>query len=229
MSIFTIGDLHLSLAVGKPMDIFDGWGNYTERLERCWTNIVSPCDTVVVAGDISWGLTLDEAAADFAFLDALPGQKIILKGNHDYWWTTMRKMQNRVAECGFSSIRFLFNNSYIIENVGICGTRSWFYDEDTHDTDKIFLREIGRLKASVASLDLKKCDDAAVFLHYPPIYRGSIVEEIIDILKKSGITRCYYGHLHGASIEHAFNGEYGGIKFKLVSADCLKFAPYKIN
>ena len=229
MSIFTIGDPHLSLASEKPMDIFAGWGNYTERLEQCWRNTVSDGDTVVLAGDISWAMTLDEARADFAFLDALPGSKIILKGNHDYWWTTMRKMENWAEECGFSTIRFLFNNSYIISGYGICGTRAWYINEAECDNKKILARELGRLRASIDTLDLDVCSGAAAFLHYPPIYRGSILTDIVELLKVKGIEKCYYGHLHGASINHAFCGMHDGIEFKLISADYLKFAPYKIN
>ena len=229
MSIFTIGDPHLSLASEKPMDIFAGWGNYTERLEQCWRSIVSDSDTVVLAGDISWAMTLDEACADFAFLEALPGNKIILKGNHDYWWTTMRKMESWAANCGFSTIRFLFNNSFIIDGYGICGTRGWYINESESDNEKILSRELGRLRASINSFDFAACSDAAAFLHYPPIYRGSILKDFVELLKDKGIKKCYYGHLHGASINHAFNGVHEGIEFKLVSADYLKFAPYKIN
>jgi predicted phosphohydrolase len=229
MSIFVLGDPHLSLGSQKPMDVFEGWGNYTERIKSQWRDTVTEGDTVVLAGDISWAMSLDEARADFAFLEALPGSKIILKGNHDYWWATMKKMNDWLEGCGFSSMRFLFNNSYIAEGFGICGTRSWSNCDGEPDDERVFAREIGRLRASIASLDLAACSDAAVFLHYPPVHRSGAVEEIVDIIRASGIKKCYYGHLHGASVERAYNGEYRGVHFKLVSADYLKFAPYKIR
>lgn len=229
MAVYTIGDLHLSLGGEKPMDIFAGWGNYTARLTENWHNIVAPQDTVVIVGDVSWAMTLEQAVTDFAFINELPGSKIIVKGNHDYWWSTMKKMAGWAQDNGFDTIRFLFNNAYVVEGLGICGTRSWFYDETEYENDKVFARELGRFKASIAALDRTQCRNIAAFLHYPPIYRDNIVQDIITMLKDNGIARCYYGHLHGASIEYAFNGVYEGIDFRLVSADNLKFAPYKIQ
>jgi predicted phosphohydrolase len=229
MSIFTIGDLHLSLSSEKPMDIFEGWGNYTQRLERCWNAVVKPTDTVILPGDISWAMKLEEAVADFSFIHRLSGNKIILKGNHDYWWSTQKKMQEWLDEHQFSSIRFLFNNAYAVEDVGVCGTRSWFYDADEAENDKIFNRELGRLRASLEFLEKIPHREKIVFLHYPPVYRDKTVQEVIDLLAEFHVKRCFYGHLHGASIGHAFNGEYVGIKFRLISADYLKFAPYKIQ
>lgn len=229
MAIYTIGDLHLSLGSDKPMDIFEGWGNYTKRLEKNWRNIVRDGDTVVIVGDISWAMTLDEAQTDFSFIESLPGSKIITKGNHDYWWTTMKKMSAWLDICGFGSIRFLFNNAYVVEDTGICGTRSWFYDEDEYENDKVFAREIGRLDASIAALNGQLCEEKIAFLHYPPVYRGSVVGDILKILKENDIHRCFYGHLHGASIDHAFNGMLDGIEFRLVSADNLDFAPFKVK
>lgn len=228
MSIFAIGDPHLSFGVQKPMDIFAGWDNYAERLRENWIEAVHKDDTVILVGDISWAMTLDEAIPDFRFFEELPGQKIILKGNHDYWWSTMRKMNDWLGANGCHSIRFLFNNAYIVENFGICGTRSWFYDENEPENEKVFARELGRLQASLAALDRTGCNSMAVFLHYPPIYRGRAVKEIVALLKKNNVQRCYYGHLHGASIPHAFNGVYDGILFQLVSADFLRFSPLKI-
>lgn len=228
MSVFAIGDLHLSLGAAKPMDIFQGWDNYARRLEDHWRATVGPEDTVVVVGDLSWAMDLEGASLDFAFLHSLPGRKIVLKGNHDYWWTTMRKMGNWLRDHGFDSIKILFNNAFIAEGLGICGTRSWFYDDGEPADAKIFARELGRLRASLAALDRVACADAAVFLHYPPVYRGNIVREVIDVIREFDIKRCYYGHLHGPSIPNAFNDTYEGIAFQLVSADYLKFAPLKI-
>lgn len=229
MSIYTIGDLHLSLNSEKPMDVFEGWGNYTERLEHCWRNVVKAEDTVVIVGDVSWAMTLKEAQKDFSFIQSLPGQKIISKGNHDYWWSTMKKLGEWRDENGYDTIRFLHNNAYVVDDVGICGTRSWFYDEEEYETDKVFARELGRLRMSVQALNKLNCKEKIAFLHYPPIYRGNIVEDIVDILTENKIDRCYYGHLHGSSIEYAFNDTYKSIQFRLISADNLNFCPYKVK
>ncbi len=228
MAIYAIGDLHLSFGSEKPMDVFAGWGNHAGRLRQNWQNIVSAEDTVVVAGDISWAMNFNEAYEDFSFIHGLPGSKIIMKGNHDYWWSTMAKMNAWLQGNGFSSIQFLFNNSFVVEGIGICGTRSWFYEEGTSESDPVYQRELGRLKASIASLDGTDVTEKIAFLHYPPIYREVVVQDVLDILKENGIRRCYYGHLHGKSIDYAFNGEHDGIRFQLISADYLRFAPYKI-
>ncbi len=226
MSIYAIGDLHLSFGEDKPMDIFKGWENHTERLEKAWRKFVSDDDTVVVVGDISWALRLHNTYEDFKFLNGLPGKKIILKGNHDYWWTTRKKIDDWTDGNGFNTLNFLFNDSYVVEGVGICGTRGWMCGEDD---DLVYERELGRLKRSIESLEGKECEETIVFLHYPPIYRDLEAEGFIKEIKKSGAKNCYYGHVHGASIQYAFNGTRKGIKFKLVSADNLRFVPLKIK
>ena len=227
MAIFAIADLHLSLGTEKPMDIFKWWGDYTERLRANWTDAVRAGDTVVIPGDISWGMTLEQAAPDFDFIEQLPGRKIILKGNHDYWWQTRKKLEDFKAAHGYASIDFLYNDSYVAEDTGICGTRSWFYDEA--QSDKVFQRELGRLKLSLDSLAEKSCTERIAFLHYPPVYRGFRCQEIIDLLRTYGVRRCYYGHIHGDSIAWAWNGACDGVEFHLVSADNLDFRPYLIR
>ncbi|MEG0395756.1 MAG: metallophosphoesterase [Oscillospiraceae bacterium] len=225
MAIFAIGDLHLSLGTAKPMDIFDGWHNYTERLESNWKAMITDEDTVVIAGDISWAMKLEECTADFAFINNLPGKKIILKGNHDYWWTTMSKMEAFAEQNGFYTIKFLFNNCFIVDNIAICGTRSWLFDIGQPQDEKVMNREVGRLKASLqAAGDMRKL----VFLHYPPLYMGSRADSIIDTLNEFGVKQCFYGHLHSASVRNAIEGEQNGIVYKLISADALNFCPYKI-
>ncbi|MEA4912618.1 MAG: metallophosphoesterase [Oscillospiraceae bacterium] len=227
MAVFAIADLHLSLGVEKPMDIFEGWGDYTERLRANWTDAVGAQDTVVVPGDVSWGMTLEQAAPDFDFIERLPGRKIILKGNHDYWWQTRKKLEDFKAARGYTTIDFLFNDSYVVGDVGICGTRSWFYDEA--QSDRVFQRELGRLKMSLDDLAQKSCGERVAFLHYPPVYRGFRCPEIIELLRAYGVRRCYYGHIHGDSIAWAYNGNCGGVEFRLVSADNLQFRPYLIR
>ncbi len=226
MAIYTIGDLHLSLGTSKPMDIFHGWDNYVARIEQQWNYLVKQEDVVVLPGDISWAMQIEDCEADFAFIHALPGHKVIIKGNHDYWWATLRKMENFCVEKGFSSITFIQNSCFIAGEMAICGTRSWFFDsEEAHD-EKIQNREVGRLEASLKAAGDK---EKLVFLHYPPIYQSQRAENIIEILKKYGVKQCFYGHLHGKSHNFAFSGEDDGINYKLVSADALRFCPYLVK
>lgn len=223
--LFTIGDLHLSLGTDKPMDIFHGWDNYLERLTENWKRIVNDDDTVVIAGDISWAMKLSECEKDFSYINSLPGNKILLKGNHDYWWDTVSKINRYLGENQFDRIKILFNNSFEIDEYNICGTRGWGIDCEKIEDIKILNRECGRLKLSLDSVK-DKSKETIVFLHYPPIYADNVCEEIIDILKEYNINKCYYGHIHGSKmIKAAFNGKYEGIKFKLISCDAVKFTP----
>ncbi len=222
MSIFTIGDLHLSIACDKPMDIFPGWHNYVAEITNNWNAQVSGSDTVVLAGDISWGMTLEEAAADFAYIDALPGRKVILKGNHDYWWNSRRKMEAFFESRGLSTLSILHNSCIASEDIAICGTRGWMLEDSSPHDQKVTAREEGRLKASLE--DAKRTGlEPVVFLHYPPVFGGSISGGIIDLLREYNVRRCFYGHLHGAACAQAFEGQYLGIQFALVSADHLRF------
>ncbi len=228
MALFVIGDPHLSLGTEKPMDIFAGWGNYVDRLTAGWRGNVKEEDTVVIPGDISWAMRLEDAFEDFRLLDSLPGRKILLKGNHDYWWITRRKLDNWCAENGFNSIHFLFNDAYLYERTALCGTRSWFYDAQEAQDDKVFQRELGRLRASLQAAGQFEHDEVFAFLHYPPVFSGAQVDPILDLLREYRVSRCFYGHVHGKSIGGAFNGVLDGIRFQLVSADYLKFIPYRI-
>lgn len=223
MALFVIGDTHLSLSADKPMDVFGGsWTGYVDKLKDGFS-IVGPEDTVVLCGDISWGMSLQEARADFAFLDALPGRKLLLKGNHDYWWNTAAKMNAFFTENGFHTLQILHNNCYQYNGYGLCGTRGWFYEEK--GDQKVFRREVMRLEASLkaAGEGRKLC-----FLHYPPRYQGYTCPEIIEVMERYGVERCYYGHLHGGSHRLAVEGTYGAVEYHLVSADYLGFRPQKI-
>ena len=221
MALFAIGDTHLSLSSNKPMDVFGGgWEGYVDKLRAGFT-AVGPEDTVVLCGDLSWGMSLEEAREDFAFLDALPGaRKLLLKGNHDYWWNTAAKMNRFFAENGFSTLQILHNNCYEYGDYALCGTRGWFYEE-TGD-QKVFKRELIRLEASLkaAGERPKLC-----FLHYPPRYRGYVCEEILALLKQYRVSLCCYGHLHGDSHKLAMEGLYDGTDFRLVAADFVNFQP----
>ena len=225
MALFAIADLHLSLGTNKPMDDFPGWNGYVQRLEQNWRAIVRPADTVVIAGDISWGMTLSEAKADFAFLQTLPGQKLLFKGNHDYWWTTRRKMDAFLAENGFDSLRIVHNDAVPVDSrTAVCGTRGWFYDAERDEDKKVLRREIGRLRASVEA-GRKTGLEPLVFLHYPPVYAGAVCTEMLETLHELDIRRCYDGHIHGAGIRRAVYGDYEGIRLQLISGDSLSFKP----
>jgi predicted phosphohydrolase len=223
MALYAIGDTHLSLGADKPMDIFGGgWEGYVDKLTEGFS-AVAPDDTVVLCGDISWGMSLEEAERDFDFLNALPGKKILLKGNHDYWWTTASKMERFFTEHGFYTLGILHNNCHFYGEVALCGTRGWFYEET--GSRKVFLRELIRLEASLkAAGDREKL----CFLHYPPFYQGYTCQEIIDLLEKYAVSRCYYGHLHSGSCRLAVEGVRGGVEYHLISADNLNFKPQKI-
>lgn len=224
MSLFAIADLHLSLGVDKPMDVFPGWAGYVGKLEKNWRENVRPEDTVVVAGDISWGLDISEAKEDFAFLDRLPGTKILLKGNHDLWFSTKTKVEKFFAENGFSTLKILFNNAYEYGDRAICGTRGWMNDPIEK---KVLLRECGRLRMSLEE-GKKFGKEPLVFLHYPPVFGGGECYEILDVLLEYGIKQVYYGHIHGYSSGYAINGIRNGIDFRLISCDFVQFNPVKI-
>ena len=227
MALYAIGDLHLSLGAPKPMDVFGGtWVGYMDKLKE-GMSVLTPEDTVVILGDISWALGLEEAKADFAWINEIPGRKIILKGNHDYWWSTKKKFDKFCAANGFENQFILNNNCYQYGDWAICGTRGWFFEEEKsgqHD-EKVFKRELGRLETSLQSAgDLNKL----VFLHYPPRYKGYECSEILELLKKYDVRYCFYGHLHGASHGLALEGLWDGIEYRLVAADRLDFKPYKV-
>lgn len=224
MSLFALADTHLSFGTNKPMDIFKGWDGHAEKLKKNWEAVVSESDTVVIAGDISWAMKLSEAEADFAFLHSLPGRKIILKGNHDYWWQTKKKLDEFISENGFDSIEILFNNAVRVGGVAVCGSRGWFFDAEKSPEKKVLLREAGRLRLSISEAK-KLGGEPIVFLHYPPVTREQACDEILSVLEEEEIKTCYYGHLHGYSVAGAFTGTARGVKFGLISADYLDFCP----
>lgn len=229
MSLYAIADLHLSLGTDKPMDIFHGWDNYLERLTANWKKLVSDNDTVVIAGDISWAMKLTDCEKDFEYINSLPGQKILLKGNHDYWWDTVSKINRFLSEKKFDTIKVLFNNSYEVDNYVLCGTRGWSIECEKDEDIKILNRECGRLRLSLEDAE-KSNKQPIVFLHYPPVYGNNVCREIIDILKEYNIKKCYYGHIHGSNmIKAALNGEFEGINFKLVSCDAVSFTPILVR
>jgi len=227
MALYVIGDLHLSLTGEKPMDVFgEKWANHVERTREAFSHLHDD-DVTVLAGDSSWGMSLDGAREDFAFLDALPGKKILLKGNHDYWWTTASKMKKFFADNGFHTLDILHNNCFFYGDYAICGTRGWFYEEDaagTH-TGKMLAREALRLEASFQAAEGRPI---LCFLHYPPIYHGYQCPELLTIIDRWHAERCYYGHLHGVTHKRAFEGKRSFTDYSLISADYLGFVPKKV-
>lgn len=245
MSLFVLSDLHLSTneSTNKSMEVFGNrWQDYMQKIKKNWDSVVTDTDTVIIPGDISWGMNLNEALGDLKYIDSLNGKKLLGKGNHDFWWTTNKKMKEFFEIHNLNSLSILHNNAYIIEDRIICGTRGWFPDESKQtpanntDYDKILNRESIRLKMSLC--EAKKLQDGIfeergvklpilVFLHFPPIWGEYVMQPLVNILKEFEISHCYYGHIHNSySIPATF--EYENIKFTLTSCDFLSFYPLKI-
>ncbi len=226
MALYAIGDLHLSLGTDKPMDVFGpAWAGYVERLEKGFAAL-GPEDVTVLCGDISWGIDLEESLPDFRWIDCLPGKKLIVKGNHDYWWNTAAKMKNFFAEHGLDTIDILHNNCFSYGGYALCGTRGWFYEEEqSGHNEKMLNREAGRLEASMRAAEGQPI---LAFLHYPPLYTGYRCPEILAKLEEFHVERCFYGHLHGPTHRRAIEGTVGGVCYSLVSADYIGFVPKKI-
>lgn len=227
MSLYTLADLHLSLGTDKPMDIFRGWDNYVRLIEDTWRYLVDDEDVVVIGGDVSWAMKLEETYQDLAFIHSLPGKKIILKGNHDLWFSTKKKVEDYLKEQGFDSIYILFNNCYEYGDYVLCGTRGWINEQGENVDKKILNREAGRLRLSLEA-GKKTGKIPIVFLHYPPIFGSNECYEILDVLHEYQVKRCIYGHLHGQSCKSAINGVRDGIEYQLVSCDFVQFTPQKI-
>ncbi len=227
MSIYALSDLHLSLGTDKPMDVFgDAWGDYTKKIKENWQSIVSSDDLVIIPGDVSWATYIEDAYDDFKFINDLNGKKIILKGNHDYWWTTLSKMNKFLSEHDFNSIQILNNTAVEYENAAICGTRGWWYKETQGEDDQRILdREKKRLVLSLEEAISLKKERLIVGLHYPPVEINSEKQVFMDILKEYNVDTCVYGHLHSYSHKNAVCGNIEGINLQLVSADYLKFTP----
>ncbi|MBQ8341656.1 MAG: metallophosphoesterase [Clostridia bacterium] len=239
MSIFVIADLHLSSGTDHPMDVFGSrWQGYTEKLCKNWKAIVGEEDSVIIPGDVSWGMNLPEAREDFALLESLPGTKYLAKGNHDFWWETAAKMYRYFDENNFSSLRLLYNNAYVLEDYIICGTRGWFVEEGQQvtvgdvDYAKIVNREVQRLKISLDAAKALQRDEHAdkeilAFLHFPPIWNGFECREILDTMEAYGVKRCYHGHIHGVYTVPS-ERRVGNLTLSMIASDFLDFVPKKI-
>ena len=232
MSIYVIGDLHLYFSIDKPMNIFGyNWENHAEKIKYNWIKKVKETDTVLIPGDFSWATYLEDTYKDFEFLNSLPGRKILLKGNHDYWWTTLNKMNNYIKNSGFENIDFLYNNSYLIENKIITGTRGWISNLNNENI-KILKREDERLKLSIKNGIEKFGNDKEiiVLIHYPPFIKENVEKiDFVKTMKEFNVSKCFYGHLHSDSHREAIEGKIENIEFKLVSSDYINFDLLKID
>lgn len=227
MALYAIGDTHLSFACKKPMDIFPGWTDHPERLRANWDRVVGAEDTVVIPGDISWAMETADVVPDLRFLHELNGKKIILKGNHDYWWSTMNKLTQLKEQNGLDSISFLLNNAYRVGDVAVCGTRGWLREEK-EESLKILMREAGRLETSLRAAEALG-GEPVVFLHYPPFDETGVCEAIYEVLLRYSVKRCFFGHLHRERTDRYKKFERDGMEFSLISADFLEFCPKLIE
>lgn len=232
MAIYAISDLHLAISIDKPMDIFGHfWEGYMDKLQENWWKKVKEDDLVIISGDVSWATYIEDAKADFKFIEELPGKKIISKGNHDYWWTSLSKLNKFLYENNFSTIKFLHNNSYTYNEYIICGTRGWKCpgDEGFNSEDfKIYKREVQRLELSLKSAANITDKKVLASLHYPPFNSKGEASEFCEVLEKYDVHTCIYGHLHGIGFKNAFEGDFNDINYKLVSSDYLKFEPCRL-
>lgn len=232
MAVFTLADLHLSFSTNKPMDIFGSiWDNHAEKLKEYWDYMVQPEDTVVVPGDISWAMHIEDAEEDFRFINSLNGNKIIMKGNHDYWWQSMKKLKEFVAEHSFETISFLHNSAVAVENIVVCGSRGWCCESSPSEEDrKIIAREAIRFELSITEAEKLSggTKEIVAFSHYPVLLPGDETSPVLEVLVKHGIKRLYYGHLHGVR-ESQLIKRAGGVELELISADFRHFTPVRVN
>lgn len=229
MAIYAISDLHLSFNTDKPMNVF-GWNEYEEKIKEDWKSKVTDDDLVLLPGDFSWEMKLKNTYKDFEYLTQLPGKKLLLKGNHDYWWTTLKSMRAFLDEKNIKNIDFIYNNSYKFENNIITGTRGWNLSSGTKEDEKIKNREVIRLESSIKDAIRKFGVENNIIacMHYPPILKDNKNNEFIQILEKYNVNYCIYGHLHGKNQVNIIEGLYNNVEYKMVSCDYTNFKLIKI-
>lgn len=235
MAVYAISDLHLALGMDKPMNIFgDLWENHELQIANAWKSIVTPMDTIIIPGDISWAMTLEQGIMDFEFINNLPGTKIILKGNHDYWWSSVTKIENYFSENKFSTIKLLKNNSFRVDDTTLlCGTRGWVLPCENAFKQKdevVYNRELGRLKCSLDSAKkvMNENDRIIVAFHYPPLLNHCLETDFTKMLEEYEVELCIFGHIHGNGSERSYEGCINGVKYKNASADKLGFKPIQL-
>lgn len=224
MALYAISDLHLAFNSEKPMDIFgDNWANHDEKIKENWMNFINENDTVLIAGDISWSMKVEEGKNDLDFINSLPGKKILVRGNHDYWWTSITKLNAM-----YEDMHFIQNNYFVYEEYAICGSRGWITPKSskftTHDK-KIYDRELIRLRLSLESAKKDGYSKIIVMLHYPPVNDSEEENEIIEIIEEFNVEKVIYGHIHGAGLPWAFEGCKKDVEYVLTSCDHIDFKP----
>jgi len=231
VAIYALADLHLSFSADKPMDVFGAkWENYTEKIKNNWQSIVSDDDLVIIPGDVSWATYLSDAYEDFKFINNLPGKKVIIKGNHDYWWTTLKKMEDFLTENHFDTIKILNNTAIAFEGAAICGTRGWSVQENNdEDDERIIAREKQRLILTLEEAVKLKKEELIVGIHYPPFDRHGEENGFLEIMRNYDVDICVYGHLHSYAHKNAVEGDVDGINLRLVAGDFVDFCPVKIR
>ncbi len=227
MGLYAISDLHLGFNLDKPMDIFgDNWKDHEDKIRNNWISKITEKDTVLIAGDISWGINQKESLEDLNWIESLPGKKIISKGNHDYWWNSISKLNKM-----FENTKFIQNNFFTYEDYAICGTRGWICpgsDKFTEEDTKIFKREIIRLKLSLDSAKAAGYNKFIVMLHYPPTNEKFQKSEFIEVVEEYNVEKVIYGHLHGDALKRVYSGVHGNIDYIVTSADYLDFNPIQL-
>lgn len=227
MALYAISDLHLAFNANKPMDIFgEKWYLHHEKIRNNWINKINEEDTVLIGGDISWSMNIEEGMEDLKWIHELPGRKIIIKGNHDYWWTSITKLNTL-----YEDMHFIQNNFFNYENFAICGTRGWICpggDKFAEEDKKIYQREQIRLKLSLDAAVSKGYEDIICMIHYPPTNEKFEDSAFTDIFKAYGVKKVIYGHLHGPSLARVLNGYRDGIEYIMTSCDFINFDPVKV-
>ena len=236
MSIYALADLHLSLSCpDKSMEVFGlSWGDYISKVRENWEKVVKDTDTVLIPGDISWATYIDKAGEDFRFISELPGRKLLCRGNHDYWWTTIKKMEEFLASKGLANMEFVRTNVIPVEDAIVTGTRGWMIETkeslEGSDNRKIYEREKLRIKMCIDELvkaDPEHGKKHIMMIHYPPVTSRMDFTEFADMMAEGGIDICVYGHLHGTAHKKAYEGEYKGMKLICSSADYVGFKPVR--
>lgn len=227
MALFAISDLHLALSGDKPMDIFgDNWYKHDEKIKENWISMVSDKDTILIGGDISWSMKIDEGLKELEWIHQLPGNKIIIKGNHDYWWQSISKLNNL-----YEDMNFIQNNFFSYRDYAVCGTRGWICpgsDKYTEKDEKIYNRELIRLRLSLDSAKKEGFTQYICMIHYPPTNEKFDESGFTEIFKEYEVEKVIYGHLHGYSLGRVINGFRDGIEYIMTSSDYLNFQPIKI-
>lgn len=224
MALWAISDLHLSLTSDKPMDVFgENWIDHEEKIKKNWTENIKKEDTVIIAGDISWSMYMEDGLSDLNWIHELPGRKILVRGNHDYWWQSITKLNSL-----YDDMYFIQNNFYTYGEYAICGTRLWNLPGTSGFTEhdmKIFNRECIRLRLSLDAAKKKGFSKIIVAVHFPPVYMEYSENDVISIFKEYGVEKVIYGHLHGYALKHSFEQEVDNIEYINTSCDHLDFNP----